>query len=203
MKADPAPRNVKLYNLERPVVEFDSVKDDWMVLCMIKPIILHFAYNQYVVNHGRNSADELASCSLVVRLAIYLDNTRQGECNVENADPSIRLVFHMVRNRTLIGIDAHEHLAYCREASNEFGFLRDDTLHSTIGANVSQIREYWHESFRFERWRFDINWHIRVWREIDALWGHLIGEKSCDYAKQTWYDAMVTDNVSSDARNRK
>lgn len=81
--------------------------------------------------------------------------------------------------------------------------LSDDTLHDIIGANAPQVRKYGHESLRFKWRRLDVNWHIRIWRMINALSAHLIGEKGGNYAKQTWYDSMVADNMGGDTRNRE
>ena len=137
MKADPTGQNVKVYNLVRPIVEFDGMKGDRLVLRTVQPIILQSAHNQYVVNHSLDGIDKLSNGSLAVGLAIDFDDTRQGEGNIKNADPSIRLVFHMVRDCAQIGIDPHEHLTYFGEASDELEILSDDTLHSAVGTDVS------------------------------------------------------------------
>lgn len=80
------------------------------------------------------------------RFAIDFNYSGEGECDIEDAYPSFRLVFDVMGGGTLIGVYAHEHPTGLGELLDVLWIMRNESLDRFVMAYVPQIAEDWHES---------------------------------------------------------
>ena len=131
-----------------------------------------------------DSGDKFSNSRFRVRLSIHLDNSGEGKRYVEYANPCIGLVFDVAGGGTFIRVDTHEDLASLRKLADEFVVVGDQLLDGSIVAEISQVTEDWHESFRLEREGVDVDLSSGVRWEYDALVLDLVGEKCRDDSKK-------------------
>ena len=101
----------------------------------------------------------------------------------------------MTSDRPFVGVDAHKKLTRLREQLDELPVVGKEFLDGLVMAEVPEVREHGHESFRFERKRVHIDLRRWVSGVGDSFSLDLVGEKGGDNRKETIDDIVLADNV--------
>ena len=103
----------------------------------------------------------------------------------------------MTSDRLCVGVDVHKQLTRLREQLDELPVVGKEFLDGLVMAEVPEVREHGHESFRFERKSV----HIDLCRWVSGVGDlaslDLVGEKG-DNRKEPIDDIVLADNVECD-----
>ena len=134
-------------------------------------------------------------------VSVNFDDSRERERNVKDRYPRVGFVFHMTCGGPFVWVDAHEQLARLREQLDKLPVMGKKFLDGLVVAEVSEVREHGHESFRFERKRVYIDLCRRVGGVSDSLALYLVGEKGGDDGKEPIDNIVLADDVERDRWN--
>lgn len=104
----------------------------------------------------------------------------------------------MARDRPLVRVDAHKQLARLREQLDELPVMGKELLNGLVMAEIPEVREYGHESLRFERKCVHIDLRCRVSGVDDSLALDLIGKEGGNNGEESIDYIVLADNVECD-----
>ena len=104
----------------------------------------------------------------------------------------------MAGDRPFVWINTHEELARLGKELNKLPVMGQELLNGFIVTEISEVREYRHEPFRFERKRVHVDLRRWVCGIGDPFALNLVGEKGGNDGKEPIDDVVLSNNVEGD-----
>ena len=201
MKADPAREDIKVDGHILHAIKFDVMKTDNVVLVPIKPVDRERADTDDLAHDELDGVDERLGRAATVRLAIGLNDTREGERDIKHVYPRVGLVLNMAARRALVGLYTNEQRADVCELGHVRTVGTYDGLHARVGAEITNVREDGHVPLAPEWVRLDVHWPRIEGRLHNAPFRYLVGEKGCDELEEAPVDILVADHCCCNTGN--